>query len=79
LMVVGLAPVFLFWNMKVPQWAFLLSVGAGLFVGLHYAILGMPGYLMIGDGKYAGLLGATLIGTALSFIFFLSTRLFQKT
>jgi len=78
LMVVGLAPVFLFWNVKVPQWAFILSVGAGLFVGLHYAILGMPGYLSIGEGKYAGLLGATLFGTLLSFILFLSTRLFQR-
>ncbi|MFK8055269.1 MAG: sodium:solute symporter [Saprospiraceae bacterium] len=78
LMVVGLAPVFLFWNMKVPKWAFVLSVGAGLFVGLHYAIIGIPEYLCIGDGKYAGLLGATLIGTALSFILFLSSRLFQR-
>jgi Na+/proline symporter len=78
LMVVGLAPVFLFWDMKVPQWAFLLSVGAGLFVGLHYTIIGMPAYLSIGAGKYAGLLGATVFGTALAFILFLSSRLFQR-
>lgn len=79
LMVVGLAPVFLLWNMDVPKWAFTLSVGTGLFVGLHYAILGMPTYLSIGDGKYAALLGATLLATLLSFIFFLSSRLFQRT
>lgn len=79
LMVVGLGPVFLLWSMNVPKWAFTLSVGAGLFVGLHYAILGLPEYLTIGDGKYAGLLGATLLGTLLSFILFLSSRLFQRT
>ena len=78
-MVVGLAPVFLFWNMKVPKWAFLLSVGAGLFVGLHYTIIGIPAYLFIGTGKYAGLLSATLLGTLLAFILFLSSRLFQRS
>ena len=75
LMVVGLAPVFLLWRLDVPQWAFHAAVLAGLFVGIHYTAIGVPGWLMFGDGKYAGLLGATALGTGLAFVLFLASRL----
>ena len=77
LMVVGLAPVFLLWRMDVPAWSFHAAVGIGLFVGIHYAIIGVPSWLMFGDGKYAGLLGATVLGTALAFVFFTGSRVFS--
>lgn len=76
LMVVGLAPVFLLWRLDVPRWAFHVAVIAGLLVGIHYATIGVPGWLMFGDGKYAGLLGATALGTALAFGLFSGSRVF---
>ncbi len=79
LMVVGLAPVFLLWRMEVPRWAFHAAVGAGLFVGIAHAVGEAPGWLMFGEGKYAGLLGATVLGTVLAFTLFLSSRLFART
>lgn len=78
LMVVGLAPVFLLWKMEVPKWAFHVAVLGGLFVGLHYAVLGVPAWMTIGTGNYAGLLGATAFGTLLAFILFIGSRLMLK-
>ena len=75
LMVVGLAPGFLGWRWRVPWWAFHVSVAAGLFVGIHYAAVGVPAWLMFGGGKYAGLLGATVFGTIVSSVMFGASRL----
>lgn len=69
-MVLGLAPVFLFWNQRTSPLAFLLSVGAGLLVGIVLATGNWPEAWLFSEGKYADLLSANIIGTLLSFIGF---------
>jgi len=72
-MVIGLAPVFLFWNVKVPPLAFHVSVGAGIVVGLLFALKLIPPGLVIFPGPYNDLLSVNLLGTILCFtLFFLS-------
>jgi len=77
LMVVGLSPVFLLWRWDVPKWAFHAAVFGGLAVGIHYATIGVPGWLKFGGGNYAGLLGATVFGTGLAFALFVGSRVFS--
>jgi|TARA_B110001469_G_C9634827_1_gene318086 Na+/proline symporter len=73
-MVIGLAPVFLFWKMKVPKSSFFLSVLGGITIGLAYTLGLFPEIVSIGTGKYAALLGANLYGTLLCFgLYFLPT------
>jgi len=69
-MVLGLAPVFVFWNRVVRPMAFHLSVGAGLLVGTILAAGFWPEGLTFFDGKYGDLLSANIVGTALSFSLF---------
>lgn len=78
LMVVGLAPVFLLWQMQVPRWAFHASVGVGLAVGIGTLLYGTPTWMMFGEGNYAATLGASVVGTSLAFILFLGSRLFSR-
>lgn len=73
-MVIGLAPVFIFWNVKMPKFSFYAPVLVGLVMGLMIAFKKVPESWLITDGKYADLLGVNLWGTLLSFIlFFLPT------
>jgi len=69
-MVLGLAPVFIFWNKKVHPIAFHLSVGVGLIVGIALATGYWPASWLFSEGKYADLLSANIIGTAGSFAAF---------
>lgn len=62
-MVIGLAPVFTCWKLKVPKSSFFLSVLAGILIGSLYAMELLPKNWSIGDGKYAALLGANLWGS----------------
>lgn len=76
LMVVGLAPVFLLWRVRVPRWGFHVSVLTGLGVGIGTLLYGYPAWMTFGVTKYAGLLGASAIATALAFALFLGSRVF---
>ncbi len=68
-MVLGLAPIFLLHAWRRPgPWAFHLSFWLGLAVGIAYAAQSLPSQIALGDGPYAGLLGANVYGTVLVFL-----------
>ena len=60
-MVAGLAPVFCLWWVRVPPVSFYLSVGFGLLCGLLLVLGLWPEWLVVSTGKYADLLGVTLV------------------
>lgn len=61
-MVIGLTPVFLFWNKNVPKISFYLSICCGLFFGLILVLNIFPEGLIFTKGKYANLLWVNLWG-----------------
>lgn len=77
-MVLGLAPVFLFWKKDFPPLSFHLSIGAGLLMGIIYATGKVPDSWIWFDGTYAGLLAVNLIGTILSFSLFFIGKFLAK-
>ena len=77
-MVIGLAPVFIFWKMNTPKSSFFLSVLGGIGIGILYTLELLPDSLAIGEGKYAALLGANLWGLIICFILFLLPLVFTK-
>lgn len=68
-MVMGLAPIFVFWKIKAPRISFYLSVINGLFFGFLLLIEGLPAQWVLTDGPYSlllwinawGLLGSTIL------------------
>ncbi|MEM9929757.1 MAG: sodium:solute symporter [Bacteroidota bacterium] len=60
-MVAGLAPVFCLWRLRVPPVSFWLSVGFGLLCGFVLVFGWWPSWLTVSTGKYADLLGVTLV------------------
>ena len=74
-MVIGLAPVFLFWNMKVPPISFYLAVGGGFVVTALLMLVPMPEYLLFSSGKYADLLAVNIYGMIICFSLFLIPKL----
>lgn len=77
-MVLGLAPVFIFWNRAASTWAFHLAVGAGMVFGLLLATGTFPAAWVFFDGKYGDLLSANLIGTVVSFGLFFGANFIAK-
>ena len=61
-MVIGLTPVFLFWNIKVPKLSFYLSVCCGLVFGFLLVFGWFPEALKFSTGKYADLLWINVWG-----------------
>lgn len=61
-MVIGLTPVFLFWNTKAPKISFYLSVVCGLVFGFVLVLGIFPKSLIFTDGKYADLLWVNMWG-----------------
>ncbi|GAL63331.1 sodium/solute symporter [Algibacter lectus] len=55
-MVIGLTPVFLFWNIDVPKISYYLSVSCGLVFGIILVLNIFPESLIFTQGKYADLL-----------------------
>lgn len=55
-MVLGLAPVFIFWKIPAPKISFYLAVAAGVIAGIFVVFDWMPDNLYLTEGKYAGLL-----------------------
>ena len=61
-MVIGLTPLFLFWNIKVPKISFYLSVITGLLFGFILIFNAFPEALIFTKGKYADLLWVNIWG-----------------
>ncbi len=61
-MVIGLTPVFIFWNMEVPKISFHLSVICGLIFGFLLVFELFPKALIFTNGKYADLLWVNVFG-----------------
>lgn len=76
--VLGLAPVFLFWNKEVPRLAFHLSVVGGLLLGGILSFSTLPEYLVFTEGKYSSLLSVNIITSGYCFIVYLGSILFGK-
>lgn len=77
-MVIGFAPVFLFWNVKVPPLGFYLSVGAGVLIGLLFTAGLFPANLILAPGKYGDLLSVNLLGSLLCFALFFLSKFLKK-
>lgn len=78
-MVIGLAPIFLFWRLKVPKIAFHLSILVGLITGIIYLNKDLiPQVYVFTSGKYAKLLTVNIYGTILCFAIFLFSSIFAK-
>ncbi len=77
-MVIGLAPVFLFWKKPMPALSFHLSVWTGVAVGILLATGKTPASLIWFDGKYGDLLSLNLWGSVLCFSLFFLPVLFKK-
>lgn len=74
-MVVGLAPVFIFWKVKANPLSFYLPVIFGIILGLVLATGNYPTSLHFSTGKYADLLSANLIGLVGAVILFFIPKL----
>ncbi len=77
-MVMGLAPVFIFWKKNAPSLSFHLSVGCGIFIGILVATGTFPQSLVFTEGKYATLLASNIWGSILCFILFFIPMIFQN-
>ncbi|MEJ7829477.1 MAG: hypothetical protein WKF91_14810 [Segetibacter sp.] len=77
-MVIGLAPVFIFWDRVMPPLSFYLSVCTGMAAGILLALGKTPAALIWFDGKYGDLLSVNLWGSFLCFALFFVPSLFIK-
>ena len=69
-MVIGLAPIFLFWNKKVHKHTFSICVLTGIAIGIAYSLDILPRLFNTGTSKYADLLDANILGTISCFLVF---------
>ncbi len=76
-MVIGLAPIFLFWKMDVPKITFAVVVGIGLLLGICYAVDFLPENTNIFGTDYGSLLAINLAGTVLCFLVFAGFRFWR--
>lgn len=77
-MVLGLAPVFIFWKLRAGPWSFHLAVGAGILAGLVLAFGLFPAEWVWFPGKYGDLLTVNILGTLACIILFLVPFIMQK-
>lgn len=73
-MVIGLTPVFLFWNIKVPRISFYLSTVCGLVFGFILVLGVFPKALIFTTGKNAGLLWVNIWGVLSCIILYLAPK-----
>ena len=76
-MVLGLAPIFLFWWIKAPKWSFFGSVLFGIACGLTTIFVKDVHWIQFSDGKYADLLSINVVGTIGCFTLFFIPVLFK--
>lgn len=77
-MVIGLAPVFLFWKWKAPRVSFYLSVGIGLCVGIMLVMGVVSSDYYFTSGKFADLLTLNVWGTIACFGGYVLPMIFKK-
>ena len=77
-MVIGLTPIFVFWNTKVPKISFYLSVCCGLFFGLLLIFKVFPSNLIFTEGKYADLLWVNFWGILCCIIVYMFPKWIKK-
>lgn len=77
-MVIGLAPIFLFWNKDVPKSTFVAVVGTGILFGMCLATKCWPSFLTFFPGKYGDLFSVNLLGTIACFVVYGGMYLFGK-
>ncbi len=77
-MVIGLTPVFIFWQIKVPKISFYLSVICGLFFGLLLVFKLFPEFLIFTKGKYADLLWVNVWGILSCIILYFIPKWIKK-
>ena len=76
-LVLGLAPIFLFWNVPVPRLTFHLSVVGGLVLGGLLTFSTLPETWWVGTGKYGSLLSVNLITSGFCFLVFAVSTFFR--
>lgn len=69
-MVLGLAPVFLFWKWERPKLSFYGSLFSGIVFGLILAIGWFPQSWYLTTGPYADLFSSNVLATVISFVMF---------
>ncbi len=77
-MVIGLTPVFIFWNKDVPRISFYLSVICGLVFGFILVFDAFPKALIFTEGKYADLLWVNVFGLASCILLYLIPKWLKK-
>ncbi len=77
-MVIGLTPIFLFWNVKVPKISFYFSVITGLLFGFMLVFKVFPEALIFTEGKYADLLWVNIWGILSCNILYFIPVIFQN-
>ncbi|MEZ4888783.1 MAG: hypothetical protein R3E32_28915 [Chitinophagales bacterium] len=77
-MVMGLAPVFLLWNMRASKLSFHFSIGFGVLVGIVLAMGAFPDALVFSEGRYAELLWANVWGLMGCFGLFIGFAAYVK-
>lgn len=77
-MVIGLTPVFLFWNIKVPRISFYLSVLGGLFFGFALVLDYFPSVLVLTKGKFADLLWVNVWGIGTCILLYLLPKWIKR-
>ncbi|MFK7832026.1 MAG: sodium:solute symporter [Winogradskyella sp.] len=76
-MVIGLTPIFVFWNLNVPKLSFYLSIICGLIFGFMLVFDSFPEALMFTTGKYASLLWVNIWGILSCFILYFIPKLLK--
>lgn len=77
-MVIGLAPIFLLWNLNAPKASFYLAIGIGLLCGITQAAGWIPSNWLWSNGKYADLLFINTLGLLATFAGFLAPYFILK-
>jgi hypothetical protein len=77
-MVLGLAPIFLFWRLPAPKLSFHLSFWTGIVAGIVLIFQLLPESWFFTSGKYADLLTINVYGTILSLVLYLMPYLMKK-
>jgi Na+/proline symporter len=77
-MVLGLAPIFIFWKIDAPKISFQLAIWAGIICGIILTLGLFPKSLYLTEGKYADLLSINIYGTIIIFILYFIPIFYNK-
>ena len=77
-MVIGLAPIFLLWQLKAPSLSYYLSVCCGMFFGFMLMLGLIPDAMILTKGDYSALLWTNIWGLLACFIFYLIPTFLNK-